>query len=120
MLTLEGIQAVPIQNFRTPITQGTIIFKLYYRPNVRMWFIDITLGTFIVNGMRLSNQPNMLNQYSNTIPFGLYVQLLDADPGYEPILIDDFSSGRLALNVLDQDELYQIEAVYMELKDEVS
>jgi hypothetical protein len=120
MLTLEGIQAVPTQTFRTPIDQGIIISKLYYKPAIQMWFIDVTFNEFIVNGLKISVQANILNQYKNNIPFGINVQLLDADKGYEPVLIDDFSSGRVTLNILDQTELEQIDSVYEELKDEVS
>ena len=114
MLRLNGLRAVPVQTFRTPIEQGVVQFKLYYRPAIQMWMIDIIFGAFIVNGLRVCNSPNILEQFTEIIPFG--IQVNTETVGYEPTLIDDFSTGRAVLNVLDSDELQQIENTYIELR----
>lgn len=117
MLTLSGIRAVPNQIFRTAIEQGTIIFELYYRPAIQMWMLDLTFEDFIVKGLRVCNSPDLLTQFSNLMPFGLMCSVVSVS-GYEPSLIDDFSSGRVTLNILDNDEKEQIEDVYKDLKSE--
>ena len=113
MLTLNGIRAVPSQTFNTNIDQGLIRFKLEFKPAIKMWFIDIEFIDFFVNSIRVCNSPNLLEQYTNLIPFGLSVSI--SQIGYEPSSIDDFTSERVTLNVLDQNEVEQIEQVYKDL-----
>lgn len=115
MLTLNGIRAVPSQKFNTTISQGLISFQLYFRPTIKMWMIDITFNGFIVNSIRVCNSPNLLGQFTNLLPFGLMTSVGE-NIGYEPSLIDDFSSKRVTLNILDQSEISQIEEVYQELQ----
>lgn len=116
MLTLNGIRAVPNQTFRTVIEQGLIQFQLYFRPAIQMWMIDISFkGVFVVKGIRVCNYPNLLEQFTEIIPFGLMCSV-GAEVGYEPSLIDDFSTQRVTLNVLNQEEIQQIEDIYVELR----
>jgi hypothetical protein len=110
MLTLTGIRAVPSQNFNTEIEQGTIFFNLYFRKTIEMWVTDLTFNDFSLNSIRLCNHYNLLDHYTNLIPFGLMVSV-NGNKGYEPSLIDDFTSNRVTLNVLDQEEVLQIETV---------
>lgn len=115
MLKISGLQAVPSQTWRTPIDDGIIEFKLVYRPAIQMWFINVSFGAFEVNGMRICASLNLLHQYKKILPFGLFVDILD---GIEPFLINDFSTERIILNILDSDEKDAIDDYYKEQKDE--
>jgi hypothetical protein len=107
MISITGLEAIPAQRWQTPIDTGTIFFSLRYRPAAQMWFIDIRYNSFEVKGLRVNKNVNILNQFCNIIPFGLYCE--DRKGAYEPILIDDFSSGRFRFNILDQSELDSID-----------
>ena len=117
MLTLNGIRAIPSQTFSTVIEEGLITFNLYYKPTIEMWMIDVIFKTFSVYSIRVCNSLNLLSQFSELIPFGLMVSVGD-NIGYEPSLIDDFSSERITLNILDKSEVEMIENNYINLKEE--
>lgn len=110
MLTLNGIRAIPSQIFRVPIDQGFIKIKLDHKPAISMWFMDISFGdNFDVKGMRIQLNLNMLQQYTKLIPFGIWINTYSE---VEPTLIDDFSTERFYINILDQSEKDRIENSY--------
>ena len=102
MQDIKGLVALPSQKFRVPIDAGVITFTLTFRPAAQMWFLDVEFGTFVARGLRVIQSLNMLIQYGEILPFGLLVGV--TDPG-EPFLINDFSSGRVAMSVLSSDEV---------------
>ena len=60
--------------------------------------------TFTLNGLRITNSPNMLNQWKNILPFGL---ACFSTANREPSLQQDFASGNSVLYVLTQAEVTQ-------------
>lgn len=69
------------------------------------WFITtLTYRTFVLNGLRITNSPNMLHQFRNQIPFGL---ACFSTNDREPSLLKDFSSGASKLYVLTEAEVEQ-------------
>lgn len=115
MLQLSGLQAIPFQKWRTPIEDGIIEFRLIYRPAIQMWFIDVTFGTFELNGIRVCASLNLLQQYKKILPFGLLVEIPD---GVEPFLINDFSTERVVIYIMNDTEKDAIDDYYEELKDD--
>lgn len=114
MKVLEGIQAIPVQDLNTSLDNGDIInITLTFKPAVQMWFIDIVYNDFTVNGLRLCNSPNLLQQFDKIIPFGINVAVTD---GTEPFIINDLSTGRVVVSVLSIDEVEQINESYKEAK----
>ena len=116
MLTLTGIRAIPSQKFSTVIADGLITFYLYYKPTIKMWMLDMIFNTFSIYSIRVCNSLNLLSQFTELLPFGLMISVGN-NFGYEPSLIDDFSSERITLNILDKTEMDQIENGYAELKE---
>lgn len=113
MKTINGLNSGPLQTFRVPLDNGEIIkFTINYRPAVQMWFLALEYNTFIVKGLRIVKSLNMLSQYMNIIPFGLYVEIGDQS---EPLLINDFASQRVKLNLLDETEVDSLQNFYQEL-----
>lgn len=114
MIKIDGLQTIAFQKWRTSFDDGIIEFRLIYRPAIQMWFIDITYGDFEVNGMRVCRSLNLLHQYKKILPFGLFIYIAD---GVEPFLINDFSSGRVVIYILDDTEKATIDDFYEERKD---
>ena len=80
------------------LEDGSIVnMSLTYVASQQGWFYSITYGSFSVLGMRLITGLNLLRKYRNIIPFGIRV---DTSDGYEPVNINDFSSGRITFNLL--------------------
>lgn len=109
MITLGGLTATPFQTFRNKIPEGTIKFTAKYKSATQFWHLDIEFKDFILRGQRLVASLNMLDHYRNIIPFGLAVKVSD---GADPFLVNDLSSGRVELNILDSDELESLDEFY--------
>lgn len=112
MITINGLTATPYQTFRLKIPEGTIKFTAKYKAATQFWHLDVEFKDFILRGQRLVASLNMLCHYNNIIPFGLAVKVGD---GTEPFLVNDLSTARVELNVLDQAEMDSIEEFYKEL-----
>ncbi len=72
------------------------------------WFYSFIYGDFTSNNRRLVNSPNMIRQFRNILPFGLACLVTD---GYEPVYIDDFTSGRVTLFVLNEEDVLETETL---------
>lgn len=86
------------------LSDGTFIsLQLEYKPVQFGWFIvNLTYGDFVINGLRICNNPNILNQFKNKLPFGLACFVVGER---EPTLIDDFNSDAAELFILNSDEV---------------
>jgi hypothetical protein len=109
VILITGLKAYPSQTFSMvdPAGGGTIYFTINYRPRVQGWFLDVTFNAFTLAGLKLVRSPNVLAQYHNRIPFGLMVAVSD---GFEPFLVNDFYTSRVALYLLDALDVLTVEA----------
>jgi hypothetical protein len=110
MQLIQNITSQPLQEQTLILTTGSpLLLQLYYRPVQQGWFINtLTYLTFTLNGMRVTNQLNMLRQWKNILPFGL--ACISAS-NREPSLIADFSSGASNLYILSAAEVQEYEAL---------
>jgi hypothetical protein len=108
MIQITSIIATTDQTFQTTLADGSIIrFELFFRPRIPAFFINITWGTFAINGLKLAHNINLLWQFKN-IPFGICVSL---DDGTEPYLVDDFTTGRAQFFILEQADLDYLKTI---------
>jgi len=78
---------------------------MYYSQQQYGWyFLNLTYGTFELNGLRITVNPDMLYQWKNLIPIGLACV---TTANREPTQLQDFSSGLFQLYVLTQAEVQQ-------------
>lgn len=103
MKIITQLSAAPLQKQTIVINDGTsFTFTIYFVPLQTGWFItELTYGTFILRGLRVTNSPNMLNQFRNNIPFGLGCL---STGNREPSQQQDFSSGASKLLILSHAE----------------
>lgn len=85
----------------------TVDFYLYYSPRQQSWFFNFTYKELTAKCLRVVLSPNSLRQFKNNIPFGI---AFTAESFVEPCAIDDFSSGRVSMFVLNSDEVKLIES----------
>lgn len=77
---------------------------IYFAPMQYSWTITELIyasANFTLNGLRITNSPNMLYQFKNQIPFGL---ACFSTANREPQLQEDFASGNSILYILSQAE----------------
>lgn len=113
MKLIQQITDNPLQKQRFTLDDGTAFtFTLYFISLQQGWFFtNITYGTFILNGLRITNSINMLNQFINIIPFGISCV---STANREPSLQQDFSSASSKLYVMNHEECVQY-AEYLKL-----
>lgn len=70
------------------------------------WTANLEYLGRIINGIGLCDHPNILRQWKNLIPFGLAVVTPDMT---DPFSINDFSSERVKLYLLNAAEVQQVE-----------
>lgn len=106
MLLINQITDDPLQQQRILLSDGTqVLIQLYFRPMQYGWFFNtIQYGDFTLNGLRVTNSPNMLQQWRNQIPFGIACYTVNLR---EPSQQEDFSSGNAKLYLLTAAEVNQ-------------
>jgi hypothetical protein len=100
MYQIQQITSDPLQNMTIILPTGTqsLSMTLYYVPLQYSWFItNFVYGSFTLQGLRISNSPNLLNQYINQIPFGLACY---TTANREPNQQQDFLSQAAILYIL--------------------
>ena len=98
-ITSDYLQA---QNVVLP-TGGQFSLTIYYVPQQYGWFItNLTYLSFTLTGLRITTNPNMLQQWKSQIPFGLGCFVT---ANREPTQLQDFSSGAAQLFVLSAAEV---------------
>jgi hypothetical protein len=105
---IDSITKDPNQIVTIVLEDGSrITLTLVYKENQRGWFSSISYGTiFNVNNRRIVSSPNMLRAFRGIINFGLACVISD---GYEPVFVDDFSTGRAKLYTLNQTDVDFVE-----------
>lgn len=104
MNLIQQITTDPFQQQTLVLPDGTSLsLTLYFSPLQQGWFItNLTYKTFILNGLRVTVSPNMLNQFRHQIPFGLGCFSV---ANREPSLQQDFSSGNCKMYILTEAEV---------------
>lgn len=106
MYLIQNITNDPFQKQTVVLSDGSALtITMLFRPMQIGWFFDsLVHGSFTINGMRVVNSPNMLQQWRNLLSFGLACY---STANREPSLQDDFASGASKLYVLTADEVAQ-------------
>ncbi len=109
MRQILGLTTNPLQSQTLVLDDGTAFtLTIYFRPMQQGWFINnLTYGSFVLKGVRITNSPNILYQWQNKLPFGLGCFSVD---NREPSLQEDLSSGATSLNILDQADVLEFGA----------
>lgn len=107
MKQILSLTANARQKFQTTLDNGDVVdFSLYYYPTQYSWFFDFTYNDYTSNGNRVVLTPNALRHLKNIIPFG--VAFL-SEGLVEPFQLTDFSTQRVGMYILTQDEVQEIE-----------
>jgi hypothetical protein len=108
MRLIAGITEDPKQKRAVVLEDGTQfeITMEYYELQFGWFITELIYEDFTLHGLRITNQPNLLRQWKNILPFGLACRTKD---DREPTLIQDFSSGQSQLIVLSEAEAQEFE-----------
>lgn len=100
-----GIEANQITKVILP-DGSIVVINLIYFPAIQRWIMNVARDTFSVNGINICLNPNIMRQWKNVIPFGIFCDSVD---GVDPIYIDDFFNGRVQLYMLNASDVVAVE-----------
>lgn len=106
MLRIQRITNDAYQKQTLFLEDGSqVSITMRYRPGQDGWFFDeITYDDFVLQGIRITNQPNMLRQWQNKLPFGIFCETVG---NREPTQLDDFYSEASKLFLLTEAEVLE-------------
>ena len=108
MKQITSITSRAKQRMRLTLENNEVVdFMLYYLPRQQSWFYDFTYKDLTVNCSRVTLTPNALRQFKHIIPFGICFSSYDS---VEPFNIDDFSSGRVGMYILNKEDVQLVES----------
>lgn len=84
----------------------TVDFRLYFSTRCESWYFDFAYNDFICSGLKVVLSPNVLRQFKRILPFAF---AFISQNNVEPFRIDDFSSGRVSMYILNEDDIALIE-----------
>lgn len=84
----------------------TVDFRLYYSARQQAWYYDFTYNDLTCNCSKVVLSPNALRCFRRIISWGL---AFDTDGFVDPFQLDDFSSGRVKMYVLNAEDVESIE-----------
>lgn len=109
MYRIQNFTADAKQRMNVQLPDGTtFLIRLSYSDTQHGWYIvELTYGTFTLNGIRLVNAQNLLRQWRTQLPFGLFVTTPNSR---EALLVSDLASGSTNIYVLTAAEVAAYES----------
>ena len=108
MNLITNLNENPRQSQTLVLANGnTVAITMYFVPMQYGWFftsISYPANNFTLTGIRICNNPNLLYQWQNQIPFGIGCF---STSQREPTQQQDFFSGASSLYILSQTECQQ-------------
>lgn len=108
MKQITSINNNPRQSFSVYTEDGkTLYIDLYFYITQKSWYYDFSYGDYSCKGSRVALSPNSIRHLKNILPFGIAFL---SDSNTEPFSLEDFSSGRIKMFILNKEEVLQIES----------
>lgn len=113
MLLVENWTDDVDQTQRLVLPDGSVVtLRVYYQEQQLGWFIrELSQGDFVVRGLRITNNINLLLPWKNLLSFGLACL---TDDGREPSLQQDLQTAATKLYFLTSDEVADLEQQFAE------
>jgi hypothetical protein len=107
MLKIQNLTSEPIQRHTVLFRRSEVILTIRYYPKPQLWVFDAEYNNKSVYGLKLS--VGVLHMVSQNQPFDFFV-VDNSGLGLDPLRIDDFSSERCSLYMLEPDDMILIRA----------
>lgn len=102
MRLIENITDEAIQTHTILIDIDEVILQIRYYHTIQSWFINVNYKNFSINGLRLVL--GTLFFRSSNQPFDFFLTE-NSKTQIDPFKIDDFSSGRCSLFLLEREDM---------------
>lgn len=107
MIRVDNLSANANQVCKVSLSDGSIVALTFtYNPATQRWALDVEKDKFAVYGLGVCVNPNLLRPWRDAQKFGVACVTGDA---VDPVLVDDFSSGRAVIYILENDDIIAVE-----------
>lgn len=107
MQQITSITSQPKQRMQLVLDNNeTCDFELFFSSRNQAWYFSFGYKEVKATFLKVVLTPNALRQFKNIIPFGI---AFITTGNVQPFKADDFSSGRINIFVLNEDEVKEIE-----------
>lgn len=105
MKRIENIGNEGLQSQVIPLPNGDAVLTIRFLSPVQIWTMDVTYNEKAIYGVKLSC--GVLHMRSKNLPFDFIVEDTSS-AGLDPFQIEDFSSGRTILYLVEAEEMEEI------------
>ena len=105
MKRIENIGNEGLQRQTIPLPNGDAILTIRFLSVVQIWIMSVTYNDRTINGVKLSC--GVLHMRARNFPFDFIVEDTSSS-GLDPFQVDDFSSGRTILYLVEEDEMEEL------------
>lgn len=105
MKRIENIGNEGLQSQTIPLPNGDAILTVRFLSTIQVWILNVTYNDRTINGVKLSC--GVLHMRSRNFPFDFIVEDTSST-GLDPFQVEDFSSGRTILYLVEADEMAEI------------
>ena len=108
MYKISNITEYPLQKKTLSLPDGNQVeITLYFIDLQKCWVIkELVYNEIIIRNMTIVNNPNILREFKNILPFGLLVSCAE---GRDPQFINDFSESACEMFILSKEEVESYE-----------
>lgn len=108
MTQIDNLTNFADQNTILELEDGTSAsLDVVFNASTERWVASVSYAGKTINSIGLCAFPNVLRQWKNIFPFGLACVTADQT---DPFDINDFSSGRVKMYLLNEADILQIES----------
>lgn len=102
-MIIDNINNTTNQNIEFILSDNSIVYiDLHYKDNLRQWTFDIKYNDFVLNNQLLTCSKNVLDQFSNILPFGLEVRCKE---DIQPFFQNCFVNGMVQLIINEYEKV---------------
>lgn len=105
MIQIENLTSEAHQRHIALLDDQEVVLTIRFLPVAEIWIINVTYAGRSASGFKLSL--DTLHMRSQNFPFDFLVKDLSGR-GVDPFRIDDFSEGRVALYMLQSEDMAEI------------
>lgn len=110
MYKLNSLGSEPKQQITLLTDDNTrVVLSFEYKANQLGWYFGFEYDNEVYTNIRLTTSYNILRAYRNWLPFGIMCLTVD---NYEPMDLNDFTTGYASVYVLTKEDINNIESNY--------
>lgn len=102
---IENLGSESYQIHNVIFEQSQVVIDLFFSPVVERWFFDVSYNGFSAKGIAVSLGTTHIKELNQ--PFDILCEDTSG-LGIDPFQLDDFSSDRCRLYLLDRDDMFQL------------